>query len=753
MAFDVEGARKAGYSEAEIVDFLGSENKIDVKAARGAGYSDAELLAELSKPVAAAPKPAPKATPAAPQKGLWDRVKDTASEGVDNLVEEAKNPFKAVRKAQYGVYRGAMDLIDGGAQLAARAASGAATKYAPGTAVDKFLRKELTKVETVNQEREDEYQKATKGSVLAGVGRIGGNIIMPAGSIANTARGASLVAKAGAASRAGAVTAALMPVHDMAGKDGTEYATEKLKQMAVGATIGAAAPVAGKVALEAASKLGSKAAERSLVKTRSAQMFDKSKNAKADAEVITELGGVGERIGDRNLVTLDINARSKKVTAEAVEALKQAGGTPEEILALKNWQGLTVAEREALKGTENGAHIASIVEKMDRYRDLTPGELSSRMMAPLRAALDIAPLPNVVRQVGRRVLGGTQSRYETAEKFLDPRSQRAAREYLEQHGPSDGTVALQRLKDRGADLNRKVDGENVTEMRLEAQNKAMTEDPSMLVPSLADPVERADKLARLKKAMQERDRELNKTSKMKARQNAGQLDLVVPSIRNATEAKAATAKTKADMAVSSKTLAEEAKAAQEAKEAVALQAMKIKARKISGTPGGGGYQALAEHVGIDKKDLATVLRVGERVPELADEIRKIRVEGKNTSDGAIYPITDALKGIADGLGMKSRGVLTQATDKAPAVVRKTAADRRRELAYQAGVDTRQGIYKEIANASKEINDPAAREAVRELVSELKSTPRIQSDRNRMIDELEAKHPEAKDLFRDVRKFK
>lgn len=50
MTFDVEGARKAGYSEAEIVDFLAQERKFDAPAARQSGYSDAEILRQLTVP-------------------------------------------------------------------------------------------------------------------------------------------------------------------------------------------------------------------------------------------------------------------------------------------------------------------------------------------------------------------------------------------------------------------------------------------------------------------------------------------------------------------------------------------------------------------------------------------------------------------------------------------------------------------------------------------------------------------------------
>lgn len=49
MAFDIEGARKAGYQDAEIADHLAKEQKFDVAAARQAGYGDSDIIAHLSQ--------------------------------------------------------------------------------------------------------------------------------------------------------------------------------------------------------------------------------------------------------------------------------------------------------------------------------------------------------------------------------------------------------------------------------------------------------------------------------------------------------------------------------------------------------------------------------------------------------------------------------------------------------------------------------------------------------------------------------
>lgn len=65
MAFDVEGARKAGYSDAEIADHLAKQQGFDLAGAKAAKYSDSEVIAHLAK---ATPLPAA-------QPGLLDRAK------------------------------------------------------------------------------------------------------------------------------------------------------------------------------------------------------------------------------------------------------------------------------------------------------------------------------------------------------------------------------------------------------------------------------------------------------------------------------------------------------------------------------------------------------------------------------------------------------------------------------------------------------------------------------------------------------
>lgn len=59
--FDIDGARKAGYSDAEIADYLGKQRNFDVGAARKSGYSDADIVGHLTAPPKdETPKPEPR---------------------------------------------------------------------------------------------------------------------------------------------------------------------------------------------------------------------------------------------------------------------------------------------------------------------------------------------------------------------------------------------------------------------------------------------------------------------------------------------------------------------------------------------------------------------------------------------------------------------------------------------------------------------------------------------------------------------
>lgn len=664
MAFDAEGARKAGYSESEIVDFLGNQSKFDVAGARKSGYSDAEIIQHLTASTAAKTD-IPKPSVTVPKQGLGDKVKGMLNEGVDNLATELQNPVKAGQNAVLGVGKGIVDAVDGGAQLLSRGVAGGVHKFFPDSAADKLMQGEVKKVETYNKDREDRYQAATKGSVLAGVGRAGGSVAIPLNGLSKLERGASLAAKVRGGAATGTIAGALQPVYGDEDKAPSAFVKDKLIQMGGGAALGGAAPVVGKVGLEAASKLGSKTAEDSLTRARMVQMFDKSPNAKADAEIIKDFGGVKERIGNRKLLTGELNARSQKYFDDAYNAAKEAGATPEQLRALVNWRGLTKAEQDALRNGPVGTAIADISQKLDRVRNLTPGELSSNIGGVPRSLVDAggpeaalavatggksAGLPTGVRYAIKNLLGGRETRNAAANKLLDDRSQRAAALYLSENGGSEATKGLGVLEQVTTD---------------------------------------------------------------KARLNNAQ-------------------------------------AAQGAKEQAALE---LKARKVSRTPGGGAYEALLEHTGLSPDDLNKALRIAQNIPEASKAVKAIRVDGSTTKDGAIYPLTNIIRKVADDMGMQRQGALTQ-TMPAGALsgIPSTPVDAQRSLNHAAAVKVRQSAYKDAEKAASGLGSAEARKAAKTVAQKLVST-RDAAERLKLIDDLEAKHPEAQGLFDTVRHFK
>lgn len=84
QTFDLDGARKAGYSDAEIVSHLAGQRKFDLDGARKSGYSDTEILDHLAAAPKAESAPAPTAVkPKAPS--AWDRVVSSFGEFTNPL--------------------------------------------------------------------------------------------------------------------------------------------------------------------------------------------------------------------------------------------------------------------------------------------------------------------------------------------------------------------------------------------------------------------------------------------------------------------------------------------------------------------------------------------------------------------------------------------------------------------------------------------------------------------------------------------
>ncbi|NBW08272.1 MAG: hypothetical protein EBR82_09615 [Caulobacteraceae bacterium] len=106
MAFDVDGARKAGYSDAEIAQHLASAQKFDLAGAKKAGYTDAEVIANLAPRAAGAP-------PSAPSVG--DRIVGAGEAALNAITGATGGLLGSIGGALGG---GAAALVSGDAYLA-----------------------------------------------------------------------------------------------------------------------------------------------------------------------------------------------------------------------------------------------------------------------------------------------------------------------------------------------------------------------------------------------------------------------------------------------------------------------------------------------------------------------------------------------------------------------------------------------------------------------------------------------------------
>ena len=92
IQFDVEGARKSGYSDTEIADIISSKSGFDAASARKAGYGDADIITRLTAPPA--PTPAEQArTALAEDQGIGKSILIGAGRTFDRLGKGAQQLY------------------------------------------------------------------------------------------------------------------------------------------------------------------------------------------------------------------------------------------------------------------------------------------------------------------------------------------------------------------------------------------------------------------------------------------------------------------------------------------------------------------------------------------------------------------------------------------------------------------------------------------------------------------------------------
>lgn len=185
MAFDIEGARKAGYSDSEIADHLASTRGFRIDQARNAGYNDSELIDHLSGKSAKEEHPLSGDTPATRMKAMNP---PEVNDGTPEWAGKHPNLYAGLRTAK--------DIIDptvegvglvGGGILGSGAGPagsvvGAGTGYAGAKRLTKATDVMLgfEQPETAGQAFKQTGKDVVEGATIEAGGQILGKAIPPA---------------------------------------------------------------------------------------------------------------------------------------------------------------------------------------------------------------------------------------------------------------------------------------------------------------------------------------------------------------------------------------------------------------------------------------------------------------------------------------------------------------------------------------------------------------------------------------------
>ena len=114
MAFDVDGARKAGYNDEEIANFLGKQSNFDVLGANKAGYGYGDIINHLvSQPLKTEAKPTAPAPTVPAQKQVAEPEEGDFMRGLGNLPGQLQETYGGA-KTLIGVLTKSKDLIKSG---------------------------------------------------------------------------------------------------------------------------------------------------------------------------------------------------------------------------------------------------------------------------------------------------------------------------------------------------------------------------------------------------------------------------------------------------------------------------------------------------------------------------------------------------------------------------------------------------------------------------------------------------------------
>ena len=389
--------------------------------------------------------------------------------------------------------------------------------------------------------------------------------------------------------------------------------------------------------------------------------------AKMDAEIIRDINQVAGGANQRGVAVgaTQLNALENRYIGDVQSALKTIGKKELEASGLKA-DDIAAAIRDrriigedslnALRGTTAGDALASAIEKAQRARSLTAAvPAATNPLARIgRATLDLAPLPQPIRNAGQRVLGSRQTREDVASRLVSDKQAEAAANVLSRLGPSDATTNLTSLQQ----MANQARAQQLAQAQARAQARATAKAPKVENPNA------------LISDVQSRDPSyiIGLSNQLGAPRNQTQMDEFSKLIRQQMEARAA-----------KESLAKQAQDATKAARDMQtrLSVLQETRRPLGGAfqellPGGRANTNLASREAIDA--LRLVKRQGGAVGEAADQVLKSRPVA---NEDAFYGLQNALR------GLQERGILSGSPQAAGAA----ASPVRNPISYAEAVRT------------------------------------------------------------------
>jgi hypothetical protein len=398
MAFDVEAARKAGYTDAEIAPFLASSAGFDLAGAKAAGYSDGEIIARLSAKVQA-PAAIPGQEGEAARKLAAQQAE--AMKPQPTLADRAIGAGEAALSVGTGMTGGTIGMIGGTLKgLAEQILSGQFGTQQAADMVDKAAAEGAQSMTFAPRTQQGQQQAAVVGEAMQNLAPVAAVLpgMAPAGAGAAAMQGLRTGA-AGVLDRAASAMPAAM--------------REKIGAGPVAAPEAVVAPVVAPAAMtpEAIASTARKAANGGIGASKAEQVL--AEQAAPDPTKVA----AAQRLGIQDYLQPD-HVTTNEAYRQVSAVLKSSN--PGSGLSLAEREGLgKVAQRAAdLVDEIGGTHdLSSLDASVKTNLQTTAAALESKadaLYSKLRATIPAkteAPADNVLAFVSKRAeeLGGVQN--------------------------------------------------------------------------------------------------------------------------------------------------------------------------------------------------------------------------------------------------------------------------------------------------------------------------------------------------------